>query len=186
MRIISGTLKGKSLNFIKNLNTRPLKDIVKENIFNILQHSNFIKTDFKSSNILDLYSGVGSFGIECISRGSNNVVFVEKDNRAANILRENLNKLSINNKATIFVDYIENVLIKKFEKKFNIIFLDPPFNDNNFIKIIKLIKERNIFKKKNIIIIHRERKSEDMIEGCLSILKIKEYGRSKIIIGSIN
>ena len=69
MRIISGFLKGKSINFIKNSVTRPLKDIVKENIFNILKHSKFVKTDLEKSNVLDLYSGIGSFGLECISRG---------------------------------------------------------------------------------------------------------------------
>ena len=77
MRVISGTLKGRSFNFIKNTNTRPLKDIVKENIFNILIHSNFMPTKFDDYNVLDLYSGVGSFGIECISRGAKKVTFIE-------------------------------------------------------------------------------------------------------------
>ena len=93
MRIISGFLKGKSINFIKNLNTRPLKDIVRESIFNILKHSNHINIDIENSNVIDLYSGVGSFGIECISRGANKVIFVEQERSAANILNKNLKKL---------------------------------------------------------------------------------------------
>ena len=76
MRIISGKLKGKTILFTKSNITRPLKDSVKENIFNILLHSNLIKVDIINSNILDLYSGVGSFGIECLSRGAQNVTFV--------------------------------------------------------------------------------------------------------------
>ena len=92
MRIISGEFKGRSINYIKNLNTRPLKDSVKESIFNIIEHSNYIKTVIKNSNILDLYSGVGYFGIECISRGSKCVTFVEQDQLAAKILKDNLNK----------------------------------------------------------------------------------------------
>ena len=68
MRIISGKLKGKSLNFLKSSITRPLKDSVKENIFNILKHSNLINLKIDRANILDLYSGIGSFGLECISR----------------------------------------------------------------------------------------------------------------------
>ena len=95
MRIISGILKGRLISFLKNSNTRPLKDSVRENIFNIILHSNIIKTKIKNSNILDLYSGVGSFGIECISRGANKVVFIEQDKEAANILIDNINKLSI-------------------------------------------------------------------------------------------
>ena len=66
MRIISGLYKGKRINFLKNSITRPLKDVVKENIFNILNH-NLIKIDLNSS-VLDAYSGIGSFGIECLSR----------------------------------------------------------------------------------------------------------------------
>ena len=90
MRIISGSLKGKTFNFLKNKKTRPLKDSVKENIFNILTHSNLIKTKIESSSILDLYSGIGSFGIECISRGAQKVTFVEQDEITSNILKENL------------------------------------------------------------------------------------------------
>ena len=66
MRIISGKLKGRSINFLKNLKTRPLKDKVRESIFNILQHSKFVKIKVNGANILDLYSGIGSFGIESI------------------------------------------------------------------------------------------------------------------------
>ena len=97
MRIISGKLKGKSINFVKNLNTRPLKDSVKENIFNIIKHSNLIDIRLEKSKILDLYSGIGSFGIECISRGAREVSFVEQDRNAAKILEDNLIKLSIQN-----------------------------------------------------------------------------------------
>ena len=78
MRIISGYLKGKSIIFLKNSNTRPLKDSVKENIFNILKHSNLMNINIEKANILDLYSGIGSFGIECISRGAEKDTFVEK------------------------------------------------------------------------------------------------------------
>ena len=70
MRVISGYLKGKNILFLKSSITRPLKDVVKENIFNIIQHSNLIKISLIQSSVLDLYSGVGSFGIECISRGA--------------------------------------------------------------------------------------------------------------------
>ena len=78
MRIISGLLKGKKINFLSNSITRPLKDSVRENIFNILKHSKIINLRVENSNVLDLYSGVGSFGIECLSRGAKKVIFVEK------------------------------------------------------------------------------------------------------------
>ena len=74
MRIISGSFKGRSIKFLKNSNTRPLKDSVRENIFNILEHSHTIKPKIKNSNILDLYSGIGSFGIECIQGSKINYI----------------------------------------------------------------------------------------------------------------
>ena len=77
MRIIGGRLKGRIIQFLKTKNTRPLKDSVKENIFNILNHSNLINVLIKKSKVLDLYSGFGSFGLECISRGSQEVYFFE-------------------------------------------------------------------------------------------------------------
>ena len=73
MRIIAGKLKGATLYMAKDKNTRPLKDIVRENIFNLLTHSNKILFQFEQSNILDLYAGTGSFGLECISRQANSV-----------------------------------------------------------------------------------------------------------------
>ena len=98
MRIISGTFKGKSIAFLKSKITRPLKDSVKENIFNIINHSNILGIKLDNANILDLYSGIGSFGIECISRGAKKVTFVEKDNLAVKILNKRVTALSIKEK----------------------------------------------------------------------------------------
>ena len=182
MRIISGTLKGKSINFLKNKNTRPLKDSVKESIFNILNHSNLIKTDIQNSNILDLYSGVGSFGIESLSRNAKRVTFIEKDINASNILKENLKKLSILQKSKIFTDKIENVL-SRLEEKFNIFFLDPPFADENYFLNLKLIKNRKIFEENHIVIIHREKRSKENFGNILHIVETKQYARSKIFFG---
>ena len=78
MRIISGTSKGKKILSPRDKTTRPLKDLTKESIFNIIQHSNLLKLKIEDSHILDLFSGVGSFGLECLSRGASNVFFYEK------------------------------------------------------------------------------------------------------------
>ena len=183
MRIISGELKGKSINFVKNSNTRPLKDSVRENIFNILNHSNLMKINIKDSKILDLYSGFGSFGIEGISRGAKKVTFVERDNNAINILKENLLKLSILNKSKVLCDNIENILNKELNEKFNLFFLDPPFADSQYLKNISLIKKKKIFEKMHIVIIHREKKNKENLENFIKIIETKIYGRSKIIFG---
>ena len=95
MRIVSGFLKGKKIDFLKSTTTRPLRDYIKENIFNIIKHSNLVNVELKNANVLDLYSGVGSFGIECISRGASKSFFVENDNNALSILKKNLENLKI-------------------------------------------------------------------------------------------
>lgn len=184
MRIISGFLKGKTINFVKNFKTRPLKDSVKESLFNILKHSNLINIKIEKSYVLDLYSGVGSFGIECISRGANEVFFVEKDVSAIKILKENLNKLSILEKAKLFNYDVRYFLNKNNKKKFHIFFFDPPFIDKEFINNLDSIKKNKLFEKNHIIIIHREKKSEDNFDKIINIIDVKFYGRSKIIFGT--
>ncbi len=183
MRIISGKLKGKTISFLKSSITRPLKDSVKESIFNIIVHSNLLTVKIKNSNILDLYSGIGSFGLECISRGAGKITFVEKDKNAAEILKKNLKNLGIKKNATIIMNEIENFLKKGVSEKFEIIFLDPPFADESYLQELKLIKQNNNYKKNHLIIIHRERRSFENFENILSPIITKQYGRSKIIFG---
>ena len=183
MRIISGKLKGKTISFLKSSITRPLKDSVKESIFNIIIHSNLLNVSIKNSNILDLYSGIGSFGLECISRGAEKITFVEKDKNAAEILKKNLINLGIKKNATVIIDKIDNFLKKDLAEKFEIIFLDPPFADQSYLQELKSIKENKNFKKNHLIIIHRERKSFENFKDILSPILTKQYGRSKIIFG---
>ena len=77
MRIISGNYKGFKLLIPSGKSTRPLRDMVKESIFNSLSHSKNLLFDFKNKNILDLFSGTGSFGLECLSRNASKIVFFE-------------------------------------------------------------------------------------------------------------
>ena len=184
MRVISGFLKGKKIDFIKSKTTRPLRDFIKENIFNIIKHSNLTKVRLENANILDLYSGVGSFGIECISRGAKKSTFVENDNNALITLKKNLNNLNIGNQTEVFNGKITSFLNRFNNKvKFEIIFLDPPFAENFFLKELKIIKDATIYKKNHLIIIHREKKTKDDLEKIINIHSTKIYGRSKVIFG---
>ena len=186
MRIISGKLKGKSINYIKDSITRPLKDSVKENIFNVLNHSNQIEINIKEANILDLYSGIGSFGLECISREANKVTFIEQNKNTFNVLKKNLVALSVIDQAMIINDKIENFINKINKEKYDIFFLDPPFVDKDFIKILQSIKKNKLYKKKHIVIIHREKNANDNLDGLVNTFITKQYGRSKIIFGVFN
>ena len=182
MRIIGGKFKGKLIQFLRVGKIRPLKDSVRENIFNILMHSNKLNIRIEGSDILDLYSGIGSFGIECISRGANKVTFIEQEKSAYKILEKNLENLKVLQNSKAINNKIENV-INGFKDKFSIFFLDPPFVDSEFIENLKMIKINKIFNKRHLVIIHREKKSKDNFKEILQPILIKEYGRSKIIFG---
>ena len=185
MRIISGRFKGKKISFISSSNTRPLRDYVRENIFNIIAHGKKTKLNLEKANILDLYSGVGSFGIECLSRYLCNVVFVEKDPKASSNLKKNIINLKVTNRVKIISQDVKIYLKKvKNKNKFDLIFLDPPYRDVAFLNIITLIKEKEMFNKNHKIIIHRERDCEEVLSDYLKIDLEKNYGRSKIIFGS--
>ena len=90
MRIIGGNFKGKKILEPKDKKTRPLKDLTKESIFNIINHSNKFSIDLEKSYVLDLFSGTGSFGLECLSRKARHVSFVENYKGILPILKKNL------------------------------------------------------------------------------------------------
>ena len=182
MRIISGFFRGKKIFEPKDNKTRPLKDLVKESIFNIINHSKKMNIKISNSNILDLYSGVGSFGIECLSRGAEKVVFVENYHKVLTILKKNLNDLrTVNNYEILEFDINKNFDSKKINDKFDIIFLDPPFKDKKLEELLENINKKNILKKNGIIIIHRHKKENDSLPDSLKVIDEKIYGISKII-----
>ena len=97
MRIIGGNLRGKKILNPTDKSTRPLKDIVRESIFNIIEHSKNEYVELKNAKILDLFSGTGSFGIECISRNVKSVTFVENYTPALKVLKKNIHSLKLKN-----------------------------------------------------------------------------------------
>jgi len=101
MRITGGDLKGKKILLPEDTNTRPLRDMVKESIFNILIHSNKFKAQVENSKILDLFSGVGSFGIEALSRNAEEITFVENYSKVLVILEKNINNLGLYDRCKI-------------------------------------------------------------------------------------
>ena len=187
MRIISGNLKGRKISLPKNKHTRPLKDLTKESIFNILEHSNLLKVRLNKSKILDLFSGVGSFGLECVSRGAKSIVFIENFPEALKILKKNINDLGCEKKVKVFYQNIFNInkYSNLLKEKFEIIFLDPPYKEKNIDSLIDKIICLKLLKKEGIIIIHRHKNENDVYPENFKILKIKKYGISKIIFGSV-
>jgi len=187
MRIIGGKLKGKKILAPTNKSTRPLKDIVRESIFNIIEHSNNEFVNLNNAKVLDLFSGTGSFGIECLSRGAEKVVFFENYANSIKILKKNLDLLKLNKYSKIIEKDTYN--ISQFQLnllKFDLIFLDPPFKDNKINQLIEIIKKMKITSNESLIIIHRNKKIAENISKDLIISKEKNYGLSKIIFGKIS
>ena len=103
MRVIGGKLRGKLIHNPTDKTTRPLKDMVRESIFNILEHSKNEKIKFKNDVVLDLFSGSGSFGIECLSRGVKKVFFFENYKPSLKILEKNIKELEIDKDSVIMM-----------------------------------------------------------------------------------
>ena len=164
MRIIGGNLKGKKIFNPIDKSTRPLKDLVRESIFNIIEHSKNEFVNLDSAKVLDLFSGTGSFGIECISRGAEKVIFFENYLNSIKVLKKNLDLLKLNKYSKIVEEDVYNISQLNISyKKFDLIFLDPPFKDNKINLLIKIIKNMKITSKKSLIIIHRNKKNIDLV-----------------------
>ena len=188
MRIIGGKFSGRKIFDPIDKNTRPLKDLVRGSIFNILEHSKFQKVFLKNSNILDLFSGIGSFGIECISRGSSKVYFFENHINSLNILNKNIKLLNCKENTIIFKeDAFKIHTMKNFlKKKFDLIFLDPPFKQKNINLLIDDIFKIKILDKNGIIILHRNKKDVEKYGNNFKINRQENYGLSKIIFGTFD
>jgi len=185
MRIIGGNFKGKKILEPKDKETRPLKDLTKESIFNIINHSNKFSINLEKSHILDLFCGTGSFGLECLSRKAKHVSFVENYKGILPILKKNLSNLKfLNNYSIIEKDILNKFDFKVLENKFDIIFLDPPYRENNLSDLLESVFKNKILKKEGIIIIHRHKKQKDNFPYLFKIIEEKKYGISKIIFGS--
>ena len=185
MRIISGNFKGKRILEPKNNITRPLKDLTKESIFNIIIHNTKLNVKIENAHVLDLFSGVGSFGLECLSRGSSFVTFVENYKEVLSILKKNISNLNHqNNSLIIEKNILTNLNFKSLKKKFDIIFMDPPYKEKTLSLLLEKIIESGILKKEGIIIIHRHKNEKDEFPNEFKVIEEKNYGISKIIFGN--
>ena len=182
MRIIGGLAKGKNL-FSPTGKTRPTSDRAREGLFSSLESEFGAMADL---NFLDLYSGSGAVGVEALSRGANLVVSVEKHPETAEIARKNFQLVK-----DAPGDYlVENKDVFKYldatNNKFDIIFIDPPYELTNesIEKLLKKILEQGLLKENGIIAVERESKSNEFrwpTPLCGS--KVRSYGQGSIYYG---
>ena len=178
MRVIAGKAKGRLLAAPKGMETRPVTAKIKEALFNIWQ------VQVEGSAFLDLFSGSGSIGIEAISRGAKNVVFVEKSRRAVETIKKNIAACNFRNGYEIYQDDVFR-RIKWLGKKgylFDIIYLDPPFTVKEiFLPVMQALSDTAILAQNGVIAI-RTRKEMEMPGdiGRLRQFKLKQYGISSV------
>ena len=188
MRIIGGTFKGIKIFEAFDKNTRPLKDLVKESILNILEFSKDSRINLNNSLVLDLFSGTGSFGLECISRGAAKVYFIENYTQSLEILHKNIKKLKCEKKTRVFnedaFNFFENEELKN--EKLDLIFLDPPYKEKNIKIILENIAKLKVLKESGLVVLHRHKKTKDDIASKFTIKRSVKYGISKIIFIKIN
>ncbi|MBO5005292.1 MAG: 16S rRNA (guanine(966)-N(2))-methyltransferase RsmD [Clostridia bacterium] len=185
MRVISGSARGTKLDTIESMNTRPTLDRVKESFFNIIQ-----KDIEEDSVILDLFSGSGSIGIEFISRGSKKAYLCDKSYEAINVIKKNLQKTRFTESAIVINKDYKKCLKNLSEEniKFDIIFLDPPYDANIAIDAVKTILSLKLLNENGKIIIEtdkEERELKGLKELNLNVYDCRKYGRVSLIFLSL-
>lgn len=178
MRVIAGTARGRVLFAPKGIGTRPIPSMIKEALFNIWQDQ------INDSRFLDLFAGSGSMGIEALSRGAKEVVFVEKNRNAVSVIRKNLAACQFQNRWSVYQDDV----FKRLEilgadgQKFDIVYLDPPFTiEGIFLPAMNALSDASILSDEGVAAIRTRREMElpDMI-GSLKKFRLRSYGISSI------
>lgn len=159
MRVISGKFKSRKLIAPKGLNTRPTLDNIKETIFNIISPITI------NAKVLDLFSGTGQIGIEFYSRGAKEVYLVDSSHEAISVINKNLESLKLDDEINVMkMDAMRALKGPLKEKKFDYIFLDPPYKKHELLnEVLKLIISHDLIDEGGIIIIE-ENKDYDLEE----------------------
>lgn len=176
MRIIAGEFKGRKLEFPKSRDVRPAMDKIRGSIFNVLGEV------VMDADVLDLFAGCGSLGFEALSRGARSVTFVDTNHAALDSIRSNATKLNIIQKVDIFPKPVETALpiIKRGENRFNLIFIDPPYDKGYLRKTLSQIYDFDILRPFGWIVIEHTNKEVPEEMGEYRIVKQSQFGRTHL------
>ena len=177
MRIIAGEAKNRIIKTRKGFDTRPTLESVKESLFSI------ITPYIEGSVFLDLFSGSGSISLEAISRGAKRAVMIEKDGEALKYIIENIDNLGFSDRCRAYKnDAIRAIeILGRKNEKFDIIFMDPPYQDNVTKKVLKAIDKANILAEDGLIICEHHL-LEDLEDNIASFRKTDERKYNKKIL----
>lgn len=151
MRIISGIYRGRLINIPKSDLIRPTTDRVRETLFNLL--SNII--EFEDIKVLDIYAGSGSLGLECLSRGANEIHFIEKNYPIYRNLIKNIESLAVKERCSVFKTTANSFTKKIPKEKYDLIIADPPFFKDDIYSVVENILTNGLLKQDAFIIIER-------------------------------
>ena len=178
MRIISGKARGTKIATLEGDNTRPTLDRVKESLFNIIQNNIY------NSNVLDLFSGSGALALESLSRGARRAYLCDSSKEAIKVIKNNIEKTHFEDSVEILnLDYMK-CLEKLKNLKFDLIFLDPPYESEFDILALKYIIENKMLNNDGIIILETDRekeKLENLNKIGINIYDLRKYGRVSLI-----
>ena len=169
MRVITGSARGRRLKTPENYDIRPTTDNVKEALFNIIQF------DIEGRRVLDLFAGTGQLGIEALSRGAAEAVFVDQDRDAVRIVKENLKVCGL--QAAVRQD--DAVAFLRRGERFDLIFVDPPYDSGLYEPVLETIKSVDNLSEGGIIVCEA-RRERALPEMTAPYGKRKEYRYGKV------
>lgn len=182
MKVISGTLKGRNIEGYNIDGTRPTMDRVKESLFATIQ------SYIKDSVVLDLFAGSGGLGIEAISNGANTCYFIDNNKEVIKVLNKNITNLNIKqNSKVILSDWKKS--LNDFANqgiKFDLIFVDPPYDYNVYEKILEKVSILNLLNENGLIILEHSNLKFKETYNNLTLYKDKKYGNKSVNIYKIN
>lgn len=173
MRVITGTAKGIRLRTLEGLDVRPTTDRVKEGMFSSIQF------ELSGSTVLDLFAGSGQLGIEALSRGAKQAVFVDHSPQAIRVIKENLEKTGLQSKAQVYQKESEHFFALCPDAFFDFMFLDPPYRMDILQEILPDLVQK--LKETGKIICEHE-KNLEMPEKIFNLQLQKQYFYGKIVV----
>ena len=173
-RIIGGNLRGSKLPFKENRSIRPTEGKTKETLFN------WLLNDLEGKTCLDMFAGTGSLGIEALSRGAKEVVFVEKQKKLADSLKTNLKRLQVYSSSQVLNANAFSIDFDNLPYKFDILFIDPPFRENLIQRSLDFVKSSNLLTPKALIYLECETELELVeLTQDLNLLKESKGGQTQ-------
>ncbi len=174
MRVITGKARGAKLNTLEGLSTRPTTEKVKEAVFSSLFDS------VVCDNVLDIFAGSGQMGIEALSRGARRALFVEQDKKAAAVIKGNLESAKLSSQAEVMICDAFS-FFKMNRLKFDLVFLDPPYNKGLAVSALKAMSEAGTVNEGGIVVCESDDTDEIPEEvGVFKMYKQARYGRCVI------